>query len=1021
MIKPPEIQDAPMPSRPSEEIPAVTSRTRRPALWRSLEELAGDESFGALLEDEFAGVSLQWLDEASRRRFLKLMGASLALSGIAGCAVQPEEKIVPYVQPPEDVIPGRPLFFATALAPLGSAVGVLVESHMGRPIKIEGNPAHPASLGATDMHVQASILQLYDPDRSQVILDRGRVDTWDRFLAAAVDLRTKKVAEKGKGLRILTRGDAALSPTLSAQLRKVLEAFPEARWHAYEPVGREAVREGTRRAFGEALEPVYHLDKADVVVALDADFLTSGPASLRYARDHASRREPGTGDSGATMNRLYAAEATPSLTGSAADHRLPLASKDVEGLARELAHALKLPGAAAAEPGSKHAAWIAAVAKDLEAHKGRGLVVAGETQPAEVHVLAHLINDALGNHGRTVTFYPAPEPGPAGRVGSLADLVGDIKLGKVDTLLILGANPMYDAPADLEFAAVMTDTNVPTRIHLGLYDDETAAVCHWHLPESHPLEAWGDLVAFDGTATIQQPLIAPLYQGHSAIEVLAILLGQPGRPGQDIVKSTWREKKLPGDFDAAWKDALRRGIVPGTTAEPKAVTLKSKDVPPPGPAKPADQGLEIVFRPDPAVWDGTFANSGWLQELPKPLTRFTWDNAALISPAEAERRGIANEDVLVLRYRGRALTLPAWILPGQAEGTITVSLGYGRTRAGHVGNGAGANAYALRTSDAPWHGAGLELSKTGEKRKIAIVQHHYQMQGREPIKVGTAEEFRADPGFAHEHHAPEAHGESLYPDAPRGQDAENAWGMTIDLNKCIGCGTCVVACQAENNIPIVGKEEVLRSREMHWLRIDRYYEGDEKDPQAYFQPVPCMHCEKAPCEPVCPVGATTHSDEGLNEMTYNRCVGTRYCGNNCPYKVRRFNFFQYADLETPSLKLLNNPDVTVRTRGVMEKCSYCVQRINEARIVAKMEGRPVGGDEVKTACQAACSCQAIVFGNLLDPNSAVAKSKASPRNYALLEELNTLPRTTYLAKLRNPNPELEAEPKDRHESNHGNS
>ncbi|WP_246196767.1 TAT-variant-translocated molybdopterin oxidoreductase [Aquisphaera giovannonii] len=1008
-----------MPSRQSEEIPAGTSRTRRPALWRSLEELAGDESFGALLEHEFAGVEMQWLDEASRRRFLKLMGASLALSGIAGCAVKPEEKIVPYVQQPEEVVTGRPLFFATALAAQGSTIGVLVESHQGRPIKIEGNPAHPASLGSTDMLTQASILQLYDPDRSQVVLNRGRVDTWDRFLAAALELRTKQLGTKGRGLRILTRGDASLSPTLSAQIRKVLDAFPESRWHSYDPAGQESVLEGTLKAFGEALQPVYHFDKADVILALDSDFLGSGPASLRYGREFASRREPGTGDAKTKMNRLYAVEATPSLTGSAADHRIAVASREVEVIARELAHALKLPGAAAVQPPSKHGAWVAAVAKDLEAHRGRGLVVAGETQPAAVHVLAHLINDALGNRD-AVSFYPAHQPGPEGRVGSLPDLVGDINLGKVDTLLILGANPVYDAPADLEFAAAMTDAKVPVRIHFGLYEDETAELCHWHVPASHPLESWGDLVAFDGTATIQQPLIAPLYQGHSALEVLSIFLGEPGRPGRDILLANWRGRNLLGDFDTAWKDALRRGIVPGTAAAAKAVTLKSKDVPPPAPAGPEPQGLEIVFRPDPAVGDGTFANNGWLQELPRPLTRFAWDNAALISPAQAEKLGIANEDVLVLRYRGRSLAVPAWIMPGQAEGTVTVTFGQGRTRAGHVGNGVGVNAYALRTSDAPWHGGGLEVSRTGEKRRIAVVQHHYQMEGRELVKVGTLEEYREHPGFAKEEHAAEAHGESLYPDRPRGLDAENAWGMAIDLNKCIGCNACVVACQAENNIPVVGREEVLRSREMHWLRIDRYYDGDEQDPKTYFQPVTCMHCEKAPCEPVCPVGATTHSDEGLNEMTYNRCVGTRYCSNNCPYKVRRFNFFHYADLKASSLKMQQNPDVTVRFRGVMEKCTYCVQRINEARIVAKIEGRPVGGDEVMTACQSSCPSQAIVFGNLMDPQSAVSKLKSSPRNYALLEELNTLPRTTYLAKLRNPNPELEAGHKDHTESSHGN-
>jgi molybdopterin-containing oxidoreductase family iron-sulfur binding subunit len=999
-------------------LPIVTDA---PVFWRSLDELAGG---GAALESgarEVSHPALEWLDGPSRRDFLRYMGASLALGGVAGCAYQPPESIVPYVQAPEQVIPGKPLFFASAVPIEGFACGVLVKSEMGRPIKIEGNPDHPASLGATDTFAQAELLSLYDPDRSQLVIHNGRIDTWEHFLTFGLDLRQRLRETRGAGFRVLTQTVA--SPTLADQLRRLFEQFPQAKWHCYEPVTRDAIRSGCRLAFGEDLEPIYHVDRADVIVSLESDFLAWGPGRLAHARAFARRRGTGMGADAGVMNRLYVVECTPSLTGAAADHRLALPARDVAGFARAIAARLGVGGKRPELPGkipdelAAMAAWITAVAADLEAHRGRSLVLAGDTQPPEVHALAHRVNHALGNDGKTVEYVSRADAGPSEQIASLNELARDMNAGAVETLVILGGNPAYDAPADLEFAKLLASGKTKLFIHLGLYDDETARACHWHIPEAHCLERWSDLRAFDGTATIQQPLISPLYKGKSAHELLAVFLGEPDRTALQIIRDYWKTQALPGDFEQVWNRALETGLIAGTARAPKAVTPREAPTGEPEPRGAATDTLAIVFRPDPTVWDGRFANNGWLQELPKPLTKVTWDNAALLSPALARRLGVENEDLLELRYQGHTLVIPAWIMPGQADRSVTVFLGNGRRRAGRVGTGVGVDVYGLRTGKEPWFGAGLEITKTGDRRRLAAMHHHFNMQGRDLIRVGTLDNYRKDPAFAQTEEREAGHGESLYEDpaaqALRGQGAGNAWGMAIDLNTCIGCGACVVACQAENNIPVVGREQVLVSREMHWIRVDRYFEGeDTSNPKVDFQPVPCMHCEKAPCEVVCPVGATTHSAEGLNEMTYNRCVGTRYCSNNCPYKVRRFNFLAYNDETTPSLKLLRNPDVTVRARGVMEKCTYCVQRINAARINAEIANRSVGGDEVVTACQAACPTQAIVFGNLNDRASAVARAKASPRNYALLGELNTRPRTTYLAKLRNPNPEIEASARD---------
>jgi molybdopterin-containing oxidoreductase family iron-sulfur binding subunit len=974
---------------------------RGPEFWRSLEELAGSPAFREALQREFPEHASVWVDPVGRREFLKLMGASLALAGLGACTRQPDEKIVPYVRAPEDIVPGKPLFFATAMPLLGFATGVLVESHMGRPTKVEGNPQHPASLGATDAFAQASVLSLYDPDRSQVVTHAGRISTWDAFLGVVSTELEEQRLTRGARLRVLT--ETVTSPTLAHQLRALLEIYPLAKWHQYEPAGRDAARAGARLAFGRPVHTYYRFDRAEVILALDADFLAGGAGSLRYARDFTARRRAQGGEP--PVIRLYAVECTPSITGAMADHRLPLRASHVEGFARLVAQALGIPAAApAADLSPAQAAWAATVAADLARHRGASAIVAGDQQPAAVHALAHAMNAVLDNVGATVIHTDPVEANPVDQKESLRDLVRDLQAGQVHTLVILGGNPVFTAPADLPFAEALSKARL--RIHLSLYEDETSARCDWHIPETHFLESWADARAFDGTVTILQPLIAPLYNGRSAHELLAALLGEPGSASYDILRDYWRSQFPPPQFEALWRTALHDGIVPDTALPPTpARSLRGRGTAVPHPKAPAASpaGLEIVFRPDPTVFDGRFANNGWLQELPKPLTKLTWDNAALISPATAQRLGLSNEDVVELRHEGRSLRAPIWIMPGHAEDSVTVHLGHGRTLAGRVGTGVGFNAYALRTSHAPGFASGLEIRKTGARSPLASTQEQHSMEGRHLVRVGSLEEFRANPAFAQKlGHDPDPR-LTLYPSF---EYAGAAWGMAIDLNACIGCGACVLACQAENNIPVVGKTEIRRGRAMHWLRIDRYYHGGLDNPETYHQPVLCMHCENAPCEVVCPVAATVHSDEGLNEMVYNRCVGTRYCANNCPYKVRRFNFLQYADYDTPSLKLQRNPNVTVRTRGVMEKCTYCVQRINAARIQAKKEDRPIRDGEVVTACQAACPTQAIVFGNINDPNSRVAALKAEPRNYGLLVELNTRPRTSYLARLRNPNPEM---------------
>jgi MoCo/4Fe-4S cofactor protein with predicted Tat translocation signal len=994
--------------------------------WRTLAEKDG-ASLDELVGDEFASRLPESFDQVERRHFLKLMGASLALAGMSGCTRQPAEQILPYVRQPEEIVPGRPLFYATAMTLGGRAAGLLVESHEGRPTKIEGNPLHPASLGATDAFAQAALLDLYDPDRMQTLTHRGEILPWSSFLGAMRTLTTNQQASKGAGLRVLT--ESLCSPTLAAQLDEILARFPAARWHQWDPGSEMNTAAGLRLIAGRDVSAHYNLATAAVIVSLDADFLSCGAGSLRYARQFAQRRRPeGPGC------RLYCAETMPTSTGAKADHRLPLQPSHVESLARTLAADAGVAGVNRGSALPAHALpWITAVRNDLNAHRGACMVIAGEGQPPVVHALAHAMNIALGNGGRTVLYTDPVEPRPTDHTQSIRELVSAMEGGQVDTLLIIGGNPAYNAPADLRFADQMS--KVRARVHLSSHANETSALSHWQIPEAHFLEAWSDARAFDGTVSIVQPLIAPLYGGRSAHEVLAALSDRPERSGYQIVRDYWQQRLGPSgergekgtvaqgfspatadpEFESFWRRTVHDGVMANTALPAHALAPTGPIAAFAAPPPTASGGFEISFRLDPTVYDGRFNNNPWLQELPKPLTHLTWDNAVIVSPATMSRlggttspdftggeRGQIHAPIAEVRYRGRSIRGAMFPVAGHPDEVATLHLGYGRSRTGHTGNGRGFNAGALRTSDALAFGTSAQISLTGETFPLACVQYHHLMEGRDIIRAIPRNELAS---FKSE----ERELPSLWPILTDEQARAGGykWGLSIDLNACTGCNACVASCQAENNIPVVGKTEVMRGREMHWLRVDSYHQGDVANPKTYFQPVPCMHCETAPCEPVCPVGATTHSSEGLNDMVYNRCVGTRYCSNNCPYKVRRFNFLQYQDWDTPSLKLGRNPDVSIRSRGVMEKCTYCVQRISAARIQSEREGRPVQDGEIKTACQSVCPTEAIVFGNLNDPNSRVSKLQAEQRNYALLHELNTRPRTTYLAAITEMNPELE--------------
>jgi MoCo/4Fe-4S cofactor protein with predicted Tat translocation signal len=1028
---------------------AIRSRlasTEGRLFWRSLGELADTPQFREYLHREFPEQAAEWNDPKGRRQFLKLMSASLALAGVGACVKQPPEKIIPYVTQPEELVPGKPLFFATAYPFGGIGIPVLVESHEGHPTKVEGNPEHPTSLGGTDIFAQAAILQLYDPDRAKSVIGRGETRGWNDFQTALQIALLQQKSKGGSGLRFLT--EAMTSPTIGEQVSLIRQAYPNAKWHQWDPIARDASRAAANQAAGAPSDARYHFDKADVVLSLESDFLC-GALSVPAQKAFAARRR--LTDEKKDLSRLYVVESTPSLTGARADHRLPLKASEIQSFAAAVAAAVGAGGGQAAvsfsSPGAQK--WIAGVAKDLQASRGRSLVIAGDYQPVAVHQLAHAMNQSLGNVGTTVEYLPTVEINPTDQFSSLRDLVQAMNAGQVEALVIVGANPLFTAPSDLNFQDALA--KVGFSVHHSLYQDETSGYCTWFVPAAHPFESWGDVRALDGTVTIMQPLIAPLYEGRTETELFGCFIdAQKGRSSHDLVKDYWTRAhaKQDGNWtitdpkgqpfksaDSFWKHALHDGFITGTAAgtqvapptshlQPPTAAPTSTPQPPTSTLQPptstlqpppssAGSGLEIIFRPDPTVWDGRFANSGWLQELPKPFSTITWDPSAWVGRNYALEHKLDQGDLIELKYRGKAVRLPVWPIDGHPDGAVTVFFGYGRRATGRVGTPADDVAkqfdvFRLRHSDAPWFDGGLEVSKVGERYLLARVQEHFLMEGRAPVRMATLEEYKEEG-----RRVIQKQGEkppSALSIIPEWEYNSYRWAMSIDLATCTGCSTCTIACQSENNIPVVGKEQVDKGREMHWIRVDHYYVGNPLDPESvesHHQPRTCMQCENAPCELVCPVGATTHSAEGLNDMVYNRCVGTRYCSNNCPYKVRRFNFLLYQDWDTQSLYPMRNPDVTVRSRGVMEKCTYCVQRINYARIAAKRDDRRIQDGEVVPACAAACPSDAIVFGDLNDPNSRVNKLRAQQRNYGVLEDLNTRPRTTYLADVRNPNPEID--------------
>lgn len=989
--------------------------------WLSLRDKADTEEYRSMTAREFPEGALEPPTGMNRRTFLTLMGASMALAGLTSCR-RPEEDIVPYVSKPEEITPGNILRYASSMPQGTDNASILVDTREGRPVKIAGNERNPVTGSASGVWTNASVLGLYDPDRSQQTMlgdEAATVESLTEFWGG----KYKTYAESGgKGLALLCRPFA--SPTLHRQLNAFRAAFPQAVVAIWDPVGDEAILEGSTIAFGRPLRPRYDFTQADVVLTLDADLFGSEYDAIANARGFAARRRVQSATD--QMNRLYVVEPTLTQTAALADHRLRLSAGMVPAFAAALVKSLQSRGlalpagmaAALPEPEGIDPKWVDAVAADLLAHRGRAIIAAGRSQAAPVHALVAVLNEALGNTGRTVRYAAQPyaeESDPK----SLAALAEAMRAGSVETLVILDGNPAFTAPADMDFRTLME--NVGTTIHAGLYRDETARSCKWHVPLRHYLEDWGDVSSLHGHLGVIQPMIAPLYpDGLSDVELLTLLLTGKSAKGHEVVKSVWSEL-VPDLDERSWRGILHDGLYPHDiametpTANAASVTgaLDRKLF---SPAVPSRKNMELVFRLSPAIHDGRYANNAWLQEFPDPVTKLTWDNAALISAATAKELGVKDGDLVRLSTDEHETPMPIWILPGQADYTVTVTLGYGRRVTGRVGTGVGFNAYRLRRAAAPYADRGLRIGPAFATHKMACVQDHHGLDTERMAREGVRErlpivyreatiaEYTEHPDFVNER-------VEMLPLKNPWDDHEynsgHQWGMSIDLNACIGCGACTIACQSENNIPIVGKEQVLNGREMHWIRIDRYYKGNEDNPDMRVMPVACHHCEMAPCEQVCPVAATSHDEEGLNVMAYNRCIGTRYCSNNCPYKVRRFNFFNYTKDLPEVMHMAQNPDVTVRFRGVMEKCTYCTQRITRGKIDAKREGRVLADGDIATACEEACPTQAIVFGDIRDPKSRVSKEKDNERTYGLLAEFNMRPRTTFQARLTNPNDALE--------------
>jgi MoCo/4Fe-4S cofactor protein with predicted Tat translocation signal len=1004
--------------------------------WTSLEAKANPEAFQERAKAEFPdgveGVDGNDGLKVQRRTFMGIAGAAGALLGLEGCIRRPEDKILPFTRQPEYVVPGVALHYATSIRSGGDALGLLVTTHEGRPTKVEGNPNHPASLGATDGFAQASILDLYDPDRSKGPAQKNGDKPVDVTFAdvdsAITEIGSKAAANRGAKLRVLAQPSD--SPTFVRVTKQLLERFPEAKIYYYEPVSADHRRAAVKLSFGQTADLNNNFRRARTILSLDADFLFSEPGSVRAAREFMdARRLSSPRDS---MNRLYAVEPGYTLTGANADHRLRLPARDMGAYLKALAAELGALGVLDAAPQGEGGApnlsgikasitgakapegvsdkWLKTVAKELAQARGQSLIVVGSRQPTAVHALANALNFALGNFGRTVVLVPTVDARVQSPVDGITALAQDMQAGNVETLLILGGNPVYDAPANLNFGQLLA--KVPTSVHLSIERDETSLLTSWHVPRAHAFESWGDLRGSDGTFSIQQPLIAPLWGGRSDAELLAQLAGMPLWRGHALVRSTARELLPAANFEQQWKNALQLGLIreltsqfaAPTTFDGAAVSKAVAELPEAKSALGRDN-IEVNFAPDAGLYDGRHANNPWMLEIPDPLSTVSWDNAAYVSPATAKELGIENYDVVSIKDpAGNAIEIVTWVLPGQADNTITLHLGWGRPNVGRYGKGAGFNVYPIRTTQAFGFGDGFKVEKTGQRYSVSVLQEAHSMEGR-PIAIdATLDEYRQKPEFA-EYRSPTLSTLPLWKEV---RYEGHRWAMAIDLNACTGCNSCLIACQAENNVSSVGKEQVARGRDMYWLRMDRYFVGeDENNPQVAFQPMGCQHCEEAPCENVCPVNATAHSPEGLNDMAYNRCIGTRYCMNNCPYKVRRFNFLDFVGQVPETRRMQYNPNVSVRMRGVMEKCSYCVQRIQEAKIHARRNNRPLRDGDVKVACQQACSTGCITFGDLNDQSSRVAKLEKLDRQYKVLAQIGTQPRTSYLAKVRNPNPEMQ--------------
>jgi len=1045
--------------------------------WRGLDQLAETPEFRHWLEREFPQGAGEFTDPVSRRNFVQIMSASFLLAGVGlgatGCR-RPVEKLEPFGKQPDDYVYGTSRYYATSMPTRGGAVPLVARSYDGRPVKLEGNPHHPDSNGGTDRWAQAAILNLYDPDRSRHFYSGGTTTSIESAIDFLSGFSKKAQANGGEGLAFLIESNN--SPSRSRLQQLISSRLPKARWFLHEAIDTDIHRRAASQAFAESVQPRFKFEAAKVIVSLDCDFIGSEEESHNHIRRFTQgRKMEKAGDS---MSRLYIVEALMSLTGVNADHRLRLPASAVGQIASALMAEVTGSVNAVGLPSGVKPAWVAECAKDLLANKGASLVVAGHRQPLEVHLLAHALNAALGNLGKTIEFIPAPDFREAG----IVELAAALNAGQVDTLVILGANPGYTAPVDLDWSK--TQRKAKTVIRLGYYEDETFADCDWHIPLAHFLESWGDVRTSDGTLVPVQPLIAPLFSGWTELDLLARIAGETVTSPYEIVRATFG-KLVSGDVELAWRKFLYSGYLENSAAQPVEVRLDRSQVDKAlsGVAVVAvgKEKLEVVFHRDHSVDDGRYGNNGWLHELPDPVTKLVWDNAVLVSRKTAVELGVKNNDIVKIELGGRSVHGPVFIQPGMADFTLGLALGYGREKSGRVGKGIGFNTYALRTAAAQNITAGAGVAKTGGVFELVSTQTHWSMEGRPIIREANLEQFQAHPDFAKSMNAemPPASG-PFYPSPfdDLKKTGHHQWGMSIDLNSCVGCSACMVACQSENNVPIVGKDQVNRGRDMHWIRIDRYYSGDpakekflntfkvdEKqqfeewidDVQVVTQPMLCQHCESAPCENVCPVNATVHDQEGLNLMVYNRCVGTRYCSNNCPYKVRRYNYLDYnkrplQELKGPFynnalthktdgewdllrwwrdpnsgmrtsdewdlIKMLKNPDVTVRMRGVMEKCTFCVQRIQQAEIAQKVKARDTGDILVpdgaaskepaalKTACQQACPAGAIVFGNIADPESRVSKLKAQQRDYSVLDFLLTKPRTTYLAKVRNPNPKM---------------